>query len=153
VIKGEALLRITSMPGIHGPGILAALLPPVMGSVLEFQTPAGKTSFRLYITGDTLIHEDLKQIPQRYPDIDLALLHLGGARVFGIMLTMDGKQGVEAIQIIAPRTAIPIHFNDYTIMKSPIEEFMKAVAAAGLENQVRYLNHGDTYTFEVPTSR
>jgi L-ascorbate metabolism protein UlaG (beta-lactamase superfamily) len=153
VIKGEALLRITSMPGIHGPGILAALLPPVMGSVLEFQTPAGKTSFRLYITGDTLIHEDLKQIPQRYPDIDLALLHLGGARVFGIMLTMDGKQGVEAIQIIAPRTVIPIHFNDYTIMKSPIEEFMKAVAAAGLENQVRYLNHGDTYTFEVPTSR
>jgi L-ascorbate metabolism protein UlaG (beta-lactamase superfamily) len=153
VIKGEALLRITSMPGIHGPGILAALLPPVMGSVLEFQTPAGKTSFRLYITGDTLIHEDLKQIPQRYPDIDLALLHLGGARVFGIMLTMDGKQGVEAIQIIAPRTAIPIHFNDYTIMKSPLEEFTKAVAAAGLENQVRYLNHGDTYTFEVPTSR
>jgi L-ascorbate metabolism protein UlaG (beta-lactamase superfamily) len=69
------------------------------------------------------------------------------------MLTMDGKQGVEAIQIIAPRTAIPIHFNDYTIMKSPIEEFMKAVAAAGLENQVSYLNHGDTYTFEVPTSR
>jgi L-ascorbate metabolism protein UlaG (beta-lactamase superfamily) len=153
VVKGEALIRITSIPGIHGPSILAALLPPVMGSMLEFQTPAGKTTFRLYITGDTLILEDLKEIPKRYPDVDLALIHLGGARVFGIMLTMDGEQGVEAIQIVAPRTAIPIHFNDYTVMKSPLEDFMKAVAAAGLENRVRYLNHGDTYTFEVATSR
>jgi L-ascorbate metabolism protein UlaG (beta-lactamase superfamily) len=66
---------------------------------------------------------------------------------------MDGKQGVKAIQIIAARTAIPIHFNDYTVMKSPLQEFIEAVAAAGLENRVRYLNHGDTYTFEVPTSR
>lgn len=124
-----------------------------MGSILEFQTPAGKTTFRLYITGDTLIHENIKEIPQRYPDIDLALLHLGGTRAFGIMLTMDAKQGVKAIQIIAPRTAIPIHFNDYTVMKSSLEDFMKAVAAAGLENKVRYLNHGDTYTFEVSTTQ
>jgi len=153
VVKGDARLRINAMPGIHGPGILALALPPMMGSILEFQTSAGETKFRLYISGDTLIHEEFKEIPQRYPDIDLALIHLGGTRAYGILLTMDGKQGVKAIQIIAPRTAIPIHFNDYTVMKSPLEEFIEAVAAAGLENRVRYLNHGDTYTFEVPTSR
>jgi L-ascorbate metabolism protein UlaG (beta-lactamase superfamily) len=153
VVKGDAQLCISATPGIHGPGILQAVLPPVMGSILEFQTPAGETRFRLYISGDTLIHEEFKEIPQRYPDIDLALIHLGGTRVFGVLLTMDGKQGVKAIQIIAPRTAIPIHFNDYTVMKSPLEDFIKAVEEAGLENRVRYLNHGDTYTFEVPTSR
>lgn len=107
------------MPTIHGPGILAAILPQVMGSMLEFQTLAGETKFRLYITGDTLIHEHLKEILQRYPDIDLGLLHLGGTRAFGIMLTMDAAQGVQAIQIIAPRTAIPIHFNDYTVFINP----------------------------------
>jgi len=141
------------MPGIHGPGILAAVLPPVMGSMLEFQTTAGETRFRIYITGDTLIHENLKEIPKRYPDIDLALLHLGGTKAFGIMLTMDAKQGVQAIQLVAPRTAIPIHFNDYTVFKSPLEDFMKAIAAAGLEQKVRYLNHGDTYNFEVSASQ
>jgi L-ascorbate metabolism protein UlaG (beta-lactamase superfamily) len=61
---------------------------------------------------------------------------------------MDGEQGVEALSIISPTTAIPIHFNDYTVFKSPLEDFKKAVAAAGLENKVRYLKHGDTYTFE-----
>lgn len=152
VIKGDAQLCISATPGIHGPGILAAVLPPVMGSILEFQTPTGETRFRLYISGDTLIHEEFKQIPQRYPDIDLALIHLGGTRVYGILLTMDGKQGVKAIQIISPHTAIPIHYNDYTVMKSPIEDFIKAVEEAGLENKVRYLTHGDTYSFEVQRS-
>ena len=148
VVKGEALLRIAALPGMHGPRILSPLLPPVMGSLLEFQTPAGKSKFRLYISGDTLVNTDLKEIPQRYPDIDSALIHLGGTKAFGVLLTMDGKQGVEAIQIIAPHTAIPIHYNDYTVMKSPLEDFMQAVAAAGLEQRVKYLKHGDTYSFK-----
>jgi L-ascorbate metabolism protein UlaG (beta-lactamase superfamily) len=148
VIRGDAQIRITAMPGRHGPGILSALLPPVNGNMLEFQTPTGETTFRLYISGDTLAIDELNEIPQRYPDIDLALVHLGGTKVMGILLTMDAKQGVQAIQIIAPQTAIPIHYNDYTVMKSPLEDFKKAVAAAGLENKVRYLSHGETYQFQ-----
>ncbi|MCD8487251.1 MAG: MBL fold metallo-hydrolase [Desertifilum sp.] len=147
VTKGDTHLKITAMPGIHGPGILQALLPPVMGSLLEFQDSTGKQRFRIYISGDTLIHEELKEIPQRYPEIDLALIHLGGTQVFGVLLTMDAKQGVEAIQIISPETAIPIHYNDYTVMKSPLADFIKAVEAAGLQNRVKYLQHGDTYNF------
>lgn len=146
VTKGESRLKISAMPGRHGPGILNALLPPVMGSMLEFGS-TGETKFRLYITGDTLIFDQLKQIPQRYPDIDLALLHLGGTKIFGVVLTMDAKQGVQAIQIIAPRTAIPIHYNDYTVFKSPLEDFIKAVAEAGLQDKVRYLSHGETFKF------
>ncbi|MBU7582948.1 MAG: hypothetical protein KAF91_08560 [Nostoc sp. TH1S01] len=149
VTKGDANLCITSMPGIHGPSILKAVLPPVMGSMLEFQTPNLETKFRLYITGDTLIHKHLHEIPQRYPHIDLALIHLGGTKAYGILLTMDAKQGVQAIQIIAPHTTIPIHFNDYTVFKLPLEDFQQAVIQAGLEHKVKYLNHGDTYTFTV----
>lgn len=153
VTKGDAKVNITAMPGRHGPGILAAALPPVMGSMLEFQTKQGKNVFRLYITGDTLIYEDLNEIPKRYPDIDLALLHLGGTKAFGILVTMDAKQGVQAIQIIAPKIAIPIHYNDYTVFKSPLEDFMAAVKAAGLEDKVRYLSHGETYRFNVSPNR
>lgn len=87
------------------------------------------------------------------PHAAAALFHLGGTRIFGIMLTMDGKQGAEAIKIIAPRTVIPIHFNDYPVFKSHLEDFAKAVQAAGLENSIKYLNAGETYTFEVPTNR
>lgn len=152
VVKGEYQLRITAMSGKHGPGALDALMPRVMGSMLEFQNRSGKTMLRLYITGDTLLHDQLQEIPQRYPDIDLGLFHLGGTRIFGVLLTMDAKQGVEAIKLINPREAVPLHYNDYTVFKSSLEDFKELAAISGLEDRIRYVSHGDTYTFEVPES-
>lgn len=153
VLKGETELRITSMPGTHAPGVLSRLLPPVMGSFLQFGLAGSDPLIQMYITGDTLVHEQLKEIPQRFPHTDLALLHLGGTRVLGLMLTMDGKQGVEAMKIVNPDRAIPIHYNDYTVFKSPLSDFKREVEAAGLADRVRYLTHGDRYTFQVAQSR
>lgn len=153
VQKGAAKVRVTSMPGKHGPAGVDFFLPPVMGSMLEFQNAAAQTVLRLYITGDTLVHDDLQEIPKRYTEIDLALFHLGGTRIMGILLTMDAEQGVEAIRIINPRELIPIHYNDYDVFKSPLEDFKKAVEEAGFADRVRYLSHGETYNFEIPASR
>jgi L-ascorbate metabolism protein UlaG (beta-lactamase superfamily) len=152
VTKGAARMKVTAMPGKHAPGLLRLAIPPTMGEMLEFSSGA-KTSLRLYITGDTLIHEHLHEIPKRYPDIDIALLHLGGTRIAGVLLTMDAKQGVEAIRIVNPKTAIPIHYNDYGVFKSPLDDFKAAVRAAGYEKRVHYLAHGETFDIEVPESR
>jgi L-ascorbate metabolism protein UlaG (beta-lactamase superfamily) len=146
--KGSARLRVTSMPGQHGPGIVDFALPDVMGSVLDFERD-GKRLVRLYISGDTLVIDELKEIPQRFPDINIGLFHLGGTRVLGIMVTMDDVQGVEAIQIIQPEKAIPIHYNDYDVFKSPLEDFKKAAEKAGLSEKMIYLAHGETYEFQV----
>jgi L-ascorbate metabolism protein UlaG (beta-lactamase superfamily) len=150
VSKGDAHLRITATPGRHGPPVVSFALPEVMGSILEFQSGASGRGLRMYITGDTLVIDALQEIPRRYPEIDLALLHLGGTKVLGILLTMDAEQGVELLRIIKPKQAIPIHYNDYDVFKSPLSDFQRAVDAAGLAHQVHYLSHGDTYTFTVP---
>jgi L-ascorbate metabolism protein UlaG (beta-lactamase superfamily) len=148
--KGDTLLTITAMPGKHAPGPLSHLLPPVMGSMLEFQNARRQTIMRLYITGDTLLYKALKEIPRRYPDIDLAILHLGGTKFYGLMLTMDAKQGVGAVKLINPHEAIPVHYDDYNIFKSSLEDFQQAVTKAGLTHRVRYLKRGETYNFTVP---
>ncbi|GCE18538.1 MBL fold metallo-hydrolase [Dictyobacter kobayashii] len=148
--KGAQRLHITAMPGKHGPGPLYRLLPPVMGSMLEFESP-GQARFSIYITGDTLMYNKLREIPRRYHEIDLAILHLGGTRLFKVMLTMDGKQGVKMIELINPRTAIPVHYNDYSVFTSPLRDFQTEVEEARLAERVHYLVRGDTYTFEVPT--
>jgi L-ascorbate metabolism protein UlaG (beta-lactamase superfamily) len=150
--KGGAEVCVTAMPGRHGPGPLTYALPPVMGSMLEFGAAGAAPRFRLYISGDTLLHDQLAAIPRRYPQIDLALLHLGGTKVLGILLTMDARQGVAALRLIGPRLAIPIHYNDYTVFKSPLRDFVAAVRAAGLAQKVRLLKHGDTYEFTVPAA-
>lgn len=152
VQKAEARVRVTAMPGKHAPGLLRLMIPPVMGSMLEFLVGTD-VPLRLYITGDTLIHEHLKEIPRRYPEIDIALLHLGGTRIAGVLLTMDAKQGVEAIRITNRRTAIPIHYNDYGVFKSPLDDFKAAVKEAGFEERVHYLAHGESFDIEVPESR
>nr|WP_314547762.1 MBL fold metallo-hydrolase [uncultured Massilia sp.] len=153
VEKGEARLRITAAPGRHGKAGMQALLPSVMGSVLDFGPNPATPSYRMYISGDTLVYDDLKTIPQRFPGIDLALLHLGGTRILGVFkVTMDGADGVQLMQIVQPRKAIPIHYNDYDVFKSPLADFAREVQAAGLGQQVIYLAHGETYTF-VPGKR
>jgi L-ascorbate metabolism protein UlaG (beta-lactamase superfamily) len=148
VRKGDYAVHVTSMPGRHGPPLSELILPEVMGSMLEFMSGQDGVLFRLYITGDTLVFDDLKEIPRRYPEIDLALLHLGGTRVLGILVTMDAKEGVQCLRLVQPRRAIPIHYNDYDVFKSPLEDFQREVEAAGLHDRVHYLSHGETYQFE-----
>jgi L-ascorbate metabolism protein UlaG (beta-lactamase superfamily) len=153
VEKGEARLRITAAPGRHGKAGMQALLPSVMGSVLDFGPNTAAPTYRMYISGDTLIYDDLKSIPQRFPGVDLALLHLGGTRILGVFkVTMDGKDGVKLMQIVQPKKAIPIHYDDYDVFKSPLSDFAREVKEAGLDQQVVYLAHGDTYTF-APSQR
>lgn len=153
VEKGDARLRITAAPGRHGKVGMQALLPTVMGSVLDFGPDTAAPSYRMYISGDTLVYDDLQNIPQRFPGIDLALLHLGGTRILGVFkVTMDGKDGVQLMQIVQPRNAIPIHYNDYDVFKSPLADFAREVKEAGLEQKVTYLVHGQTYRF-VPAKR
>lgn len=148
VEKAEARLRITAAPGRHGKAGMQALLPSVMGSVLDFGPNAAAPSYRMYISGDTLIYDDLKSIPQRFPNVDLALLHLGGTRILGLFkVTMDGRDGVKLMQIVQPKKAIPIHYDDYDVFKSPLSDFAQEVKAAGLDQQVVWLAHGETYTF------
>ena len=173
VEKGDATLDVTAMPGRHGPPVVAKALPEVMGSMLEFypgddgQTEQGGTGdangagggsrenprLRLYVSGDTLLYDELEEIPERYPDIDLALLHLGGTRILGVLLTMDAEQGVEAVRLFDADTSIPIHYDDYDVFRSPLSDFREAVSAAGLDGRVEYLDRGERYAFDTGAGR
>lgn len=81
--RGEAALRVTALPGRHAFGAWQRLFPPVMGSLVEITGP-GRPPLRLYLTGDTLVHDDLREIQARYPDLDVGVLHLGGTKVLGL---------------------------------------------------------------------
>jgi L-ascorbate metabolism protein UlaG (beta-lactamase superfamily) len=155
-VKGNVQLLITATPGQHGPLPVAMFLPQVMGSILDFKVKeeddadsSSRHLFRIYITGDTLVFDDITEIPKRYSDINIALLHLGGTKVMGIMVTMDAKEGLEMFNIINPRKPISIHYNDYDVFKSPLEDFQHEVKEAGIEDRIHYLHHGETYTFDV----
>ena len=148
LVKGGALLRITSMPGRHAPGPFRRMLPPVMGSLLEFGPATGDVQFRLYITGDTLMFDGIHQIARRNPDIDLAVLHLGGTTLpGGLVVTMDGAQGADLVETLRPATAVPVHYNDYSVFKSPLDDFRRELDRRGLSDRAAYVAPGETHTF------
>ncbi|WP_433872899.1 MBL fold metallo-hydrolase [Saccharopolyspora sp. CA-218241] len=146
VVRGDARLRVTSMPGKHAPDHVAGLLPPVMGSMLDFYQGEAHR-FRLYITGDTLLHERLHDIPRWYPDVDLALVHAGGTTLLGTVVTMTGEQAVRCVEIIGPRNAVPIHYNDFSVFRSGLDEFKAAAAESSATTEFHYVAHGDRYRF------
>lgn len=148
IVKGDVKVKITATPGRHGPLPISLLLPKVMGSIIDFTGPRNE-SMRPYITGDTLVYNQIKEIAKRFSDIDATILHLGGTRILGILVKMDGKQGLEMFKIINPKLAIPVHYNDYDVFKSPLDDFSREISEAGLSHRVKYLTHGDKYIFKI----
>jgi L-ascorbate metabolism protein UlaG (beta-lactamase superfamily) len=118
-----------------------------------------KCGYRIYISGDTLMVDELKEIPKRYAgqNIDLMLIHLGGTTIPSpkmplLMVTMDAKQGLQLVRLINPDMTIPIHYDDYDVFLSPLDDFKKAMAEAGLSDKVVYLDRKDAYKFAVKNS-
>jgi L-ascorbate metabolism protein UlaG (beta-lactamase superfamily) len=126
IVMGEESLTVESLPAVHAYGALGKMLPPVMGSLLVHRV-AGTVRRRVYLSGDTLTGGHLEEIRERHPDIDTAVVHLGGTRILFWTVTMDANQGVDFLRRIRPRLAIPVHYDDYQVFRSPLSEFLSAV--------------------------
>ena len=141
--RGAETLRITAVPGVHGPGPLATLLPSVMGSVLELLRE-GVVSWRGYLSGDTLYRPFLGRVLERCGPLDVVVPHLGGTKALGITVTMDARQGADLVDLLKPPVTVPVHYDDYGRFKSPLGDFVAEVARRRLPGQLRTVGRGDT---------
>lgn len=141
--------------------------PTTNGWMLELGHGSTNTAdfscgYRIYISGDTLMADELHEIPKRYAGqrIDLMLAHLGGTTIpsplvgrlmepLALTVTMDAEQGLQLIQLIQPDITIPIHYDDYGVFASPLEDFRRIMEVAGLLDKVVFLDHRDQYCFCV----
>jgi L-ascorbate metabolism protein UlaG (beta-lactamase superfamily) len=140
-VRGGEWLRITAVPGRHGPAGIHRLLPPVMGSVLDLER-GGERVLRAYVTGDTLRVPELRAVRDRFPDIDVMITHLGGTRVLGVLLTMDGRQGADLVELVEPASVVPVHHDDYGVFRSPLEDFVAELRRRGQHGRLRTVARG-----------
>lgn len=185
-IGSKPAIKVTAMPGQHvklgmlqklndlvgavslpnsslvqpvGQDLTKPKIPPTNGWMLELGTGSEtnfKSGYRIYISGDTLMVDEVKEIPERYKgqNIDLMLIHLGGTtipspKMPSLMVTMDANQGLELVRLINPDLTIPIHYDDYDVFLSPLDDFKREVEKAGLSEKVVYLDRKDMYKFKV----
>jgi L-ascorbate metabolism protein UlaG (beta-lactamase superfamily) len=143
--KGGCTLTVTSLPGVHSTNpVLKAMLPPVMGSLLELADGDG-VRLRVYLTGDTMVFDGIDEIGRRHPDIDAAVLHVGRTTLpGGFVVTMGAEHARDCLGRVRPRVAIPIHYGDYGVFKESLEEFRRGVDGRTGDVQMRYVDRGGT---------
>jgi L-ascorbate metabolism protein UlaG (beta-lactamase superfamily) len=130
-------VRVTAVPGRHAPGPFQRVLPPVMGTVVEVE------GFRAYVTGDTLCYPWLRDVAERCGPIDAMVVHLGGTRILGLLVTMDGEQGADLVELVRPALTVPVHHDDYTVFRSPLADFLTACRERDVPTRVQPVARGE----------
>jgi L-ascorbate metabolism protein UlaG (beta-lactamase superfamily) len=142
--RGPDALRVTAVPARHGPALVHRAMPATMGSIMDWEH-AGHHRLRIYVSGDTRYDMNvLREIPLRFPDIDAALIHLGGTRILGVLLTMNGQEGVALSRMTRARQILPIHHDDYPVFRDPLSNFMRLASATEIAAAVVPISRGQT---------
>ncbi|MEM3791237.1 MAG: metal-dependent hydrolase [Candidatus Micrarchaeaceae archaeon] len=92
----------------------------------------------IYHSGDTGLFGDMELIGRLFSP-DIALLPIGGH------FTMGPKEAAEAVKMIRPKVAIPMHYGTFPAISKDPEEFRKAV---GTIAKVEVLNPGDVFEYK-----
>jgi L-ascorbate metabolism protein UlaG (beta-lactamase superfamily) len=142
VVFGEVTVRATE--AVHGgsrPGGRAS--GPALGYAIT-------GSRRIYFAGDTDLFEGLDGL---VPDLDLALIPIWGwGPSLGRGLHLDPARAADAIKLLRPRIAVPIHWGTYRPMhrgpgawflREPVETFVREASARAPDVEVRVLQPGE----------
>jgi L-ascorbate metabolism protein UlaG (beta-lactamase superfamily) len=122
-------ITVTAAPALHGPPGAEQLVGPVIGFVLE--SPGEPT---IYVSGDNASLELVRQIGDRFPTIDIAILFAGAARVPSIdaALTLTSKDAAEAATILGAKRVVGIHTEDWQHFSESRAQLEAAFAGSGL---------------------
>jgi L-ascorbate metabolism protein UlaG (beta-lactamase superfamily) len=106
-------IDITATPCRHGPPASHAIVGDVVGFALRWD---GQEHGVLWISGDTVLYDGVRQVADRFT-VSVAVLHLGGVKfpISGpIRYTMTARDGVELCRQIRPRTTVPVHYEGWS---------------------------------------
>lgn len=131
-------VRVTATPARHGP----PLSLPFVGEVVGFLIAAeGQTRGAVYMTGDTVWFAGVAEVARR-EKVGTLLLHLGRAAYGPLRFTMDAREGVTAARAFGDAAVIPIHYDGWSHFHEPRIDAARTLAAAGLDDRVRWLVPG-----------
>jgi L-ascorbate metabolism protein UlaG (beta-lactamase superfamily) len=73
---GRPTIAVTATPCRHGPPLSRPVVGDVIGFGLQWD---GQEHGALWVSGDTVLYDGVRDVARRL-DVDVAILHLGGAR-------------------------------------------------------------------------
>jgi L-ascorbate metabolism protein UlaG (beta-lactamase superfamily) len=133
-------LTVEAVPALHDGRRYPIGAPlPALGFLLDGPT-------RLYFAGDTDLFDGMSDLAGR---VDLAAVPVGGWGPRTPPGHLDPERAAEAVALIAPRAAIPIHWGTYARIDlkpdllAPAREFAAAAARVAPDVTVHVLQPGE----------
>jgi L-ascorbate metabolism protein UlaG (beta-lactamase superfamily) len=138
LLDGE--VKIGFVPAIHGGSVEVD-----GGDLKEAGIAVGfvvsvKNGPRFYHTGDTDLFTDMKLVNE-FGKIDAMMVCIGDR------FTMGPERAAEAVKLVNPKVAIPMHYGTFNILSGTPEAFGQALKKRGAKAGMKTMKVGETMTF------
>jgi L-ascorbate metabolism protein UlaG (beta-lactamase superfamily) len=91
----------------------------------------------IYHTGDTDLFSDMALL-SRFHKIDVMLVCIGDH------FTMGPARAAEAVKLVKPRTAIPMHYGTFPVLTGTPEAFERELKQRKVKAELRVMKVGET---------
>lgn len=142
-------VEITAVEAVHGPldgaqDATGNVNAEVIGFVLR--TPGQPT---VYISGDNASMAPLAAITSRFPQIDVAILFTGAARLpsknDGRPLTLTSQRAADAAVFIGAPHVVPAHYQGWSMYSENADDIVRAFDEAGIKQRL-HMKPAGTWT-------
>ncbi len=141
-------MKITAVPAHHGPDGVWDALGPVIGFVLEAE---GMPT--VYISGDNSEIDIVQEVADRFPNVDIAVLFVGGAKfdaiADGAYITLSNERALEATRILKAKKVVPIHEDSWAHFSQNADQISALFAEAGLSDLLVALKVGESAQIHI----
>ncbi|MGE4425139.1 MAG: MBL fold metallo-hydrolase [Solirubrobacteraceae bacterium] len=139
---GKEQIEITATPCRHGPPGSKPIVGEVVGFALKW---AGQEHGVLWITGDTVLYDGVREVPKKL-DVGTVIVHMGGVTfpwLSGpLRYTMNAQEAVELCGELDPTTIVPLHFEGWKHFRQGRSKAEAILGASPVADRVRWLAPG-----------
>jgi len=136
LLDGEVTVQF--IPAAHGGSMDTPTGPVYAGQPGGFLISV-KNGPRIYHTGDTDLFGDMALL---HGQVDLMLVCIGDK------FTMGPVRAAQAVEMVRPKMAVPMHFGTTSGQTGTPEQFKAALRKYGLELLMRQMKIGETLTWK-----
>jgi len=141
LLDGE--VRVTFVPAWHGAGVEKGEdSRPFYGGNPSGLIIAIRGGLTFYHTGDTDRCSDMALV-SRYNKVDVMLVCIGDH------FTMGPARAAEAVKLVAPQTAIPMHYVTFPVLTGTPEAFGRELKVRKVKVKLRVMKVGETIVLDA----
>ena len=134
-------ITVTAAPAHHGTLGSHLIVGETTGFIFQWE---GQRHGALYISGDTVWFNGLREIGQRFR-VGTAILHIGAARfpILGpVRFTLNAQEAVQIFHAFQPQRVIPIHYEGWEHFKETGTAAKQVFEASDIKEKILWLPLG-----------